>query len=202
MSCPETTSVTDSIKATGTLAWYLAVKSQVASAGYAHEAEWAQSLVPVSDPHIFWTEFAWVVLNSGMKEQIARKIWTRVRPAVEAGQSAGTVFGHKGKAAAIDFVWTNRERLLAEYLAASDKVTWCETLPWIGGITKWHLAKNYGHDCAKPDRHLVRIAGTEGPHALCARLAAASGDRIATVDVVIWRAANLGLLAKALFTDE
>lgn len=194
MSCPETTSVTDSIKATCSLAWYLAVKSQVASAGYAHEAEWAQSLVPVSDPHIFWTEFAWVVLNSGMKEQIARKIWNRVRPAVEAGLSAATVFGHKGKAEAIDFVWANRERLLAEYLAAPEKLEWCESLPWIGGITKWHLAKNYGHDCAKPDRHLVRIAGAEGPHALCARLAADSGDRIATVDVVIWRAANLGFL--------
>lgn len=186
----------------GSLAWYLAVKEQVANAGYSHEVTWAEALTPVADPLTFWTEFAWVVLNSGMKEQIARKIWTRVRPAVEAGQSAETVFGHKGKAAAIDFVWTNRERLLAEYQTASDKVTWCETLPWIGGITKWHLAKNYGHDCAKPDRHLVRIAGTEGPHALCARLAGASGDRIATVDVVIWRAANLGLLPKTEFKVE
>lgn len=177
-----------------TLEWYVSIRGQVAQAGYGHEAVWAQSLTGVSDPLTFWTEFAWVVLNSGMKEQIARTIWSRVRPAVEAGLSAGTVFGHRGKAAAIDFVWANQERLLAEYLAAPDKVTWCETLPWIGGITKWHLAKNYGHDCAKPDRHLVRIAGTEGPHALCARIAEASGDRIATVDVVIWRAANLGFI--------
>ena len=179
----------------GSLAWYLDVKKRVADAGYAGEADWAQFLMPVADAKTFWSEFAWVVLNSGMKEQIARKIWGRVRPAVESGASASTVFGHKGKAAAIDHVWANRERLLAEYLAASDKVEWCETLPWIGGITKWHLAKNYGHDCAKPDRHLVRIAGEEGPHALCARLAAETGDRIATVDVVIWRAANLGLLS-------
>jgi hypothetical protein len=170
------------------------VKKLVADAGYASEADWAQFLMPVADAQTFWAEFAWVVLNSGMKEQIARKIWTRVRPVVEAGGSAGAVFGHKGKASAIDHVWINRERLLSEYLAAPDKVEWCETLPWIGGITKWHLAKNYGHDCAKPDRHLVRIAGTEGPHALCARLAADTGDRIATVDVVIWRAANLGIL--------
>lgn len=179
---------------TGSLSWYLDVKKRVAAAGYADEADWAQFLMPVADAHTFWTEYAWVVLNSGMKEQIARQIWKRVRPAVEAGQSAGAVFGHKGKSAAIDYVWANRERLLAEYQAAHDKVEWCETLPWIGGITKWHLAKNYGHDCAKPDRHLVRVAGAEGPHALCARLAAETGDRIATVDVVIWRAANLGLL--------
>lgn len=180
---------------TGSLVWYLDVKKRVADAGYEGEADWAQFLMPVADAQTFWSEFAWVVLNSGMKEQIARKIWGRVRPAVEGGASASTVFGHKGKAAAIDHVWANRDRLLAEYLAAPDKVEWCETLPWIGGITKWHLAKNYGHDCAKPDRHLVRIAGEEGPHALCARLAAETGDRIATVDVVIWRAANLGLLS-------
>lgn len=178
----------------GSLAWYLEIKQQVAALGYAGEADWAQNLQPVTDAHTFWSEFAWVVLNSGMKEQIARQIWKRVRPAVEGGESAGTVFGHKGKSAAIDYVWANRDRLLAEYQAASNKVEWCQTLPWIGGITKWHLAKNYGHDCAKPDRHLVRIAGTEGTHAMCARLSREAGDRIATVDVVIWRAANLGII--------
>jgi len=69
------------------------------------------------------------------------------------------------------------------------------SLPWIGEITKYHLGKNLGTlDTAKPDRHLVRIAGAEGAHALCARLARATGDKVATVDVVIWRAANLGLL--------
>jgi hypothetical protein len=182
--------------ASGSLEWYLDVKKRVADAGYAGEADWAQFLMPVADADTFWSEYAWVVLNSGMKEQIARKIWNRVRPVVEAGQSAATVFGHKGKAAAIDHVWANRERLLAEYQAAADKVEWCETLPWIGGITKWHLAKNYGHDCAKPDRHLVRIFGSAADaFAHCARLSIETGDRIATVDVVIWRAANLGLLS-------
>lgn len=173
---------------------YVRLRGQLVAMGYGAEITWAKNLKPVNDAGAFWAEFAWVVLNSGMKEQIARQIWNRVRPAVEWGQSAATVFGHKGKAAAIDYVWKNRERLLVEYLAAVDKIEWCESLPWIGGITKWHLAKNFGHDCAKPDRHLVRIAGVEGVHALCARLAKESGDRIATVDLVIWRAANLGLI--------
>lgn len=74
------------------------------------------------------------------------------------------------------------------------KVAYLRSLPWIGDITCWHLAKNYGHDVAKPDRHLVRIAGDEGVHGLCARLARESGDRVATVDLVIWRAANLGMI--------
>lgn len=181
------------IEPTGSVEWYLALRRQLTELGYEDEAEWAENIKPVSDADDFWREFAWVVLNSGMKEQIARKIWNKVRPAVERGESAATVFGHKGKAAAIDLVWAHRQRLLSEYLAAEHKIDWIETLPWIGGITKWHLAKNFGFDCAKPDRHLVRIAGAEGTHAFCARLAQATGDRIATVDVVIWRAANLGL---------
>lgn len=177
------------------LSWYLDLRTRIEAAGFVYEIEWAQSVQPVSDPLIFWKEFAWVVINSGMRNQVAQGIWDKVRPVVESGGSASTVFGHKGKCAAINLVFRERERLLAEYLATPDahKLDWLESLPWIGGITKWHLAKNYGHDCAKPDRHLVRISGEEGTHALCARIATESGDRIATVDLVIWRAANLGI---------
>lgn len=176
------------------LQWYQRLRARVAEAGYAHEIDWAQSVQPVRDALLFWSEFAWVVLNSGMKNQVAQGIWDKVKPAVLAGLSAATVFRHKGKAGAIDQVYRERDRLLKCYLACEDavKVDWLATLPWIGPITKWHLAKNYGHDCAKPDRHLVRISGAEGTDHLCARLARASGDRIATVDLVIWRAANLG----------
>ena len=51
-------------------------------------------------------------------------------------------------------------------------------------------------DVAKPDRHLVRISEVSGEtaEALCQRLSDASGDRVATVDLVIWRAANLGVV--------
>ena len=177
-----------------TLSQYQALRIEIQRLGYGHEIDWAQSVQPVSDPETFWAEFAWVVLNSGMRNQVAETIWARVRPVVIAGRSAGEVFGHKGKAAAIDYVWANREQLLTEYLAAEDKIEWIRSLPWIGGITCWHLAKNFGHDCAKPDRHLVRIADAEGVAPLCSRLARESGDRIATVDLVIWRAANLGLV--------
>jgi hypothetical protein len=176
------------------LDWYLELKRQVIKAGYYWDVEWAQSLEPVNNSMVFWRDYSWVVINSGMKEQIARQIWRRVDLAIGNGESATSVFGHKGKASAIDYVWKNKHKLFREYQAAADKIEWCATLPWIGQITKWHLAKNYGHDCAKPDRHLVRISGKEGTHALCARLAHESGDRIATVDVVIWRAANLGLV--------
>lgn len=175
---------------------YMDLKAAIIDRGYAEEIDWAQSIRPVSDPMDFWTEYAWVVLNSGMKEQIARMIWEKVRPVVHGGGTASSVFGYRAKARGIDLVFTARHHLLRTYRATPDaeKMGWLRTLPFIGPITVFHLAKNYGFDCAKPDRHLVRIAGAEGTHALCARLAAATGDRIATVDLVIWRAANLGIV--------
>lgn len=177
-----------------TLAWYRQLVAELARRGFGGDVKWSEELEPVADADTFWREFAWVVLNSGMKNSIARGIWERVRPAVVAGRSASSVFGHKGKSAAIDFVFANRERLLGEYQTAADKLDFLRGLPWIGAITCWHLAKNYGLDVAKPDRHLVRVAGEEGTHALCARLAKASGHRVATVDLVIWRAASIGII--------
>lgn len=173
---------------------YKSLRREITNRGYGHEIDWAQNVSEVSDPLFFWREYAWVVLNSGMKNQVAAGIWQRVRPVVEGGGSASLVFGHKGKAKAIDTVYATREQRLAEYLASVDKVEHLRTLPWIGRVTCWHLAKNVGLDVAKPDRHLVRIAGSEGVAELCQRLAAVTGDRVATVDLVIWRAANLGLV--------
>ena len=93
----------------------------------------------------------------------------------------------------------NVSEIFAEYkaLRIDSRLEFLERLPWIGPITKFHLARNLGMDVCKPDRHLLRIAkahhGTT-PAALCGRLSRLSGDRIGVVDVVLWRAANLRLV--------
>lgn len=177
-----------------TLEQYLALQQQVIDAGYEQDITWAETVQPVSDPIEFWSNYAWVVLNSGMKNQVAQGIWDRVRPRVLDGGSASDVFGHVGKAAGIDKVYAERVELLLAYRESPDKVQFLRGLPWIGPITCWHLAKNYGLDCAKPDRHLVRIAGEEGVDELCRRLAQGAGQRVGTTDYVLWRSANLGLI--------
>ncbi len=176
---------------------YLFLKKVISEAGYREEIDWCESLEPVSDPDTFFSEYAWVVVNSGMKNQIARKIWQKVSKALSKGLPVSSAFGHPGKAAAIQYVWDNKERLFGEYLEAKNKLLFIESLPWIGKITKYHLAKNYGFDVAKPDRHLVRLAEKYGKKVddLCRDLALITGDRIATVDLVLWRAANLGVIA-------
>jgi len=173
---------------------YQSLRESVIQLGYGSEIEWAQTVQLVADPLTFWREYSWVVINSGMKNQVARGIWEKVRPVVEAGGSASEVFGHKGKSDAIDRVFATKETLLAQFLQSSDRMEFLWGLPWIGETTRWHLAKNFGLDCAKPDRHLLRIAGKEGVEQLCDRLAKESGDRVGTVDLVLWRASNLGLL--------
>lgn len=178
---------------------YQQVKQSIIDKGFEEDIHWAEHIKPPEDAWHFAREYVFVVCNSGMKFQIAVKIFERVMEALTQRRSVATVFGHKGKAAAITKVWRNRQNYFDTFKVQPtvlDKLAYLRSLPWIGDITKYHLAKNLGVDCAKPDRHLVRIAeryGTE-THALCAHLARLSGDRVATVDVVLWRAAAIGVL--------
>lgn len=172
------------------------IRAAVKLAGYGSDIEWSEQCGPPKHAEEFASEAIFVICNSGMHNVVARAIYDRVLAALEAHDSASTVFKHVGKARAIDEIWLNRDRHFAEYSAAADKIEYCESLPWIGPITKYHLAKTFGADVAKPDVHLQRLADREGCTAqeLCARLAKASGLKARTVDVVLWRACALGIL--------
>lgn len=149
---------------------------------------WQESVTSPTDAGTFAGEAIWVICNSGMKNTVARLIHDRVWEALRAGEPVVSRFKHTGKAGAIDTIWRERERLYAAFLAAPDKLAFLETLPWIGSITKYHLAKNFGVDCAKPDVHLQRLAtrSGKGVQALCAELASQTGYRVATVDLILW----------------
>jgi hypothetical protein len=61
---------------------------------------------------------------------------------------------------------------------------------YIGAVTAFHLAKNLGADVAKPDRHLVRLAASQGfpdVHSLCSTIAKETGDPLRIVDIILWR---------------
>jgi hypothetical protein len=169
---------------------------QCRAAGYGEDIDWAESIKPPANPMRFAREMIYVICNSGMRFTVARGIFDRVMVALERGDSASTAFGHRGKSDAIDFVWQNRQRLWIEYLSAADPLAFCADLPWIGGITKYHLAKNFGAQVAKPDVHLQRLADAEGCSAqeLCERLAADTGYKVPTVDTVLWRACAIGII--------
>lgn len=173
------------------------IEVELDRAGFAAgDIEWSENCGPPANAEDFASEAIFVICNSGMKNTVARLIYDRIMPSVVAERSAGEGFGHKGKVAGIDAIWRDREALFQAFMAADDKVEFCASLPWIGGITKYHLAKNFGAQVAKPDVHLQRLADREGVscQALCERLATVSGYKVATVDLLLWRACAVGIL--------
>ena len=160
------------------------------------DIDWAESCSPPATAKTFALEAIFVICNSGMKNTVARGIFERCVEALRTNRPVREVFGHAGKAAAIESIWVNRYVHLTEYNAALDKLAYLESLPWIGGITKYHLAKNFGLPYAKPDVHLQRLADREGctPQQLCERLAAETGLGVNAVDTVLWRACANGVI--------
>lgn len=135
------------------------LRDRLVALGYGKEIIWAESLMPCGDPERFLYEYVWVVLCSGLKEQVARRIESRVLAALlERGHITPHEFGHDGKRAAIENMFACYRHHYESYRASDDKLAYLRKLPFIGGITQYHLAKNLGMDVVKPDRHLVRIA--------------------------------------------
>ncbi|MDJ0823779.1 MAG: hypothetical protein QNJ09_18465 [Paracoccaceae bacterium] len=176
---------------------YQEIRRTVQAGGYGHDIDWSENVKAPALPMDFAREAIFVICNSGMNRKAARVIYDRVIECLQTGNSPRLVFRHEGKVDAIIEIWRGRAKLLAEFLSLltdEERLAWCATLPWVGPITKYHLAKNLGVDCAKPDRWLDRIAALydTDTHTLCKSLSEATGDRIATVDYVLWRAAAEG----------
>lgn len=160
------------------------------------DVNWAESLAAPTHEDDFARDVIFVICNSGMKYTVAWGIYQRCIAALEANEDVGLAFRHPGKSKAIAKVWADRVGLYQAYLQTRDQLAFLAELPWIGQITKYHLAKNFGLDFAKPDLHLQRLADLEGctVQALCERLAAETGYRVATVDTILWRACANGLI--------
>lgn len=168
----------------------------VRKAGYSGAIRWSENIRPPVNANAFASEAIYVICNSGMSNKVAVPIFERCMRALRQGRSAKTEFGHPGKAEAIDEIWRRRRSLFRKYHEAEDLIAFCETLPWIGGVTRYHLGKNLGADVAKPDVHLNRLAAPSGETAqqLCDRLAKETGYRAATIDLILWRACADGII--------
>jgi hypothetical protein len=190
---------------------YLTVKSRLIDIGFAAELDWQheQAFVSRCDER-FLAEYAWVVLSCGLSGRIVSRVfpelsiafcgWNPLRMrkrglsrCVAAGRK---VFDNVKKLSAISYVAT----VLTEGANSSDWLRMppdpekLRRLPFIGPVTALHLAKNLGADVSKPDRHLVRLAATlqyENSRKLCETIAARTGERVAVVDLVLWRYLSL-----------
>jgi hypothetical protein len=194
------------------LASYYLAKLAVVGAGFEQEITWQerQSMADITES-VFLREAAWVVLSSGMRESVIRRLFPAVESAFGKWQSAGWIvkhrarckahaehaFRHPGKLdALVEISRTVSSRGVASLLEDLRKhgPDSLRMLPYMGPATSRHLAKNLGIDTAKPDRHLVRVAKATGygsADSLCEYVASIVGDTVAVVDLVIWRFATI-----------
>ena len=157
------------------------------------------SKTPPTDATDFALRVCYVIVNSGMKWTVAKEIWERMKPSLVETGTVGDTFGHPGKRKSIEQVIADRDVHFASLNDAWEKsrddvIEFCGTLPHIGGVTKFHLAKNLGVDVAKPDVWLERVAAESGEdvQTMCERLSVESKDRVATVDYVVWKTCQQG----------
>ncbi len=191
---------------------YNYIREFVVESGFQEEIEWQDQIrfshVTESD---FLRESAWVILSSGMRESVIRNLfpditevfysWQKasvvVRNSEQCKKKALVIFNHSQKVSAIIEVARQIDDLGFQMLKSRidlEGVKFIESLPFMGPATSYHLAKNIGLDCVKPDRHLLRVAaatGYESPRQLCEDISMSVGDRISVVDLVLWRYATL-----------
>ena len=176
------------------LKYYDEARNFILDSQYKAEMEWCENRPPFNDidAETFFFEYVYVVLNAGMKEQIARKMYERYLEHLNCD-----VIGHPGKRSAIKKARQNYKewfQMLKNIQDENSKIDFFKSLPWIGDITKYHLARNIGIDTVKPDRHLVRLAeqfGYDTPMDMCLNIQEATGERLGVIDVVLWRYCNL-----------
>lgn len=181
---------------------YREAKRLVVAAGYEEDLSWAEELALVEpSPLYVLREFGWVVVNSGFRNAVARKLWPALllafhefrpeRVTAACLPAARAVLNHAGKMGAIvEMAGLVREHGVAPIIEAAKSPPSLTRYPWIGKITCWHFAKVLGVDCVKPDVHLQRAAkgaGRDSPLALCREIAAETGDRLTVIDSVLWR---------------
>lgn len=181
---------------------YDKIRRLIAASKYREDIVWAEGVRAPETSLLFAREHCFVVCNSGMNFNAGTLVFNRVWDALTHNRNPyPKCLNNEPKCRAMRVVYRDRKALFAEWQALTcddqGKLAWLGRLPYIGEITRYHLAKNFGVDVAKPDRHLVRIAAHFGEttHSLCARLARESGDRINTVDVVLWRAAATDIIS-------
>jgi len=159
----------------------------------------------ISD-HFFFSELTWCIYNAGMKETLIRQKWPALtdvfhdfdpdkivsHPGTLA--NALKIFNHKGKASAVISAAEKiiRDRPINQKLAAmteDEALIYFESYPFIGKVTRYHIARNVGFDVVKPDVHLVRISEYLGytPNALVQTISNLTGERRGFIDYILWQ---------------
>jgi hypothetical protein len=191
---------------------YLHVKKELLGSSYGKELVDLGPRPEDMSESAFLRELAWVILSAGMAEVVIRKKFPAISTCFLDWESARSIsarasecvgnalihFRHEGKISAIasaantlaaaDSFEGIRARIL------HDPIRELQSFAYIGPITACHIAKNMGFHVAKPDRHLNRLAQSNGFDSVaefCGIISCFLGEDVRLVDSVLWRFATL-----------
>lgn len=174
-------------------------------------------------PEEFAYECFYVICVAGFKQDYAKIMSEKIIEYTKNGQEFTfenliKIYKNKMKVKAIVDVWENRVKYQKQFYNLNnvdEKVNFLQTLPHIGNITKYHLARNLGLNFVKYDiwiqRLGVALCGTEEysdkvnnskllPEIkyfcdnMFKNLAEITGESVGFLDVVLWRACQKNLL--------
>jgi hypothetical protein len=190
------------------VAFYAAAKIHLGESIFESEIQWqaSRTLDKFTEQDLL-REAAWVILCSGFRESVIRNSFSFISLCFCEWESAAVISASSELCRATALAAFRNERKIdaivrtALYINAvgfegykkeilEDPLLALRRLPYIGEVTAYHLAKNLGADVAKPDRHLVRLAASQGfydVHSLCATIAKETGDPLRIVDIILWR---------------
>lgn len=175
-------------------------------------------------PEEFAYETFYVICVAGFKQDYAKKMCQNVINLIEKQNGnitiddLSTVYGNKLKVKAIFDVWENRRKYCEYFYACKtneDKLSFLGSLPFVGNITKYHLARNLGMNFVKYDIWIQRLGvGLYGDESLCDKVNNSrllpeikkacdimfnhiheeTGEMVGFIDVVLWRSCQKGLI--------
>ncbi len=174
---------------------------------------------PVLSPDEFAFEVFYVILASGFKQKVAKEKFFLIRDFICRGEKVCSenllkIFGNKNKINAICKVWQNREDFCRQFYdkkCDDEKIAMLATLPYIGEITKNHIARNLGINKVKYDVWIQRLGialygvvgntvsspVSDNVKKVCDKMfsgiASATGEPIGYIDVVLWKSCQIGL---------
>lgn len=193
------------------------------------------SVKPIFNPEEFAFECFYVVCVAGFKQDYAKKMCNRVIDFIKGSDFEFTedtlaqIYGNKMKVKAIKQIWDNRDLYQNKFYSlktTKEKVDFLGSLPHIGNITKYHLARNLGLNFVKYDIWIQRLGvALYGNDNLVSKvnnskllpeikyccdimfdkLNKETSEKVGYIDVVLWRSCQKGLLkinGRKVFLDK
>ncbi len=154
----------------------------------------------------FFREYTWVVFTCGFKAAYVQKYWNNIKRMccgfdisktkelsfeelleVSPIKNKKKLKAIKQSCEIINDCFVEKIHKIKDKDEAKDLF---KTLPFIGEITVYHIMRNIGIDCFKPDRHIVHItrdlniSETDLFQIICSKYK----EYIGVIDYILWRA--------------